>query len=110
MASRTRKTPPEAALEARRKAIDGLNLKLLRTLEARADLAVEIARTKVAAGKRVHDPARERAMIDAICEESTGTIDRDLLVPVFAAVIRGCRELAQRRTAEDAEGGAEPRA
>lgn len=96
MAERTRKRTAAEGLAARRRAMDRLNRRILRLVETRAVLAATIAREKTAAGRRVHDPAREGAMLAAVLDAASGSLEADLLAAVFKTMFRACRTQAQR--------------
>ena len=96
MAERTRKRTAAHGLRARRLAMDRLNRRILRLIEARAVLAATIAREKAADGRRVHDPAREGAMLAAVLDAASGSLEADLLTAVFKRMFSACRIQAQR--------------
>jgi 3-deoxy-7-phosphoheptulonate synthase/chorismate mutase len=76
--------------------LDAVNLELLRLLEHRARLALEVARLKQRRGLPVHDAQREREMLDALAAQSRGLLDAGDLEAVFNRIFQASRSLAQR--------------
>ena len=76
--------------------LDAVNLELLRLLEQRARLALEVARLKQRRGLPVHDAQREREMLDALAAQSRGLLDTGDLEAVFNRIFQASRSLAQR--------------
>ena len=82
-------------IDALRRRIDALDLRLLRTLEKRALAAREIRALKRAAGLPARDPRRERRMLDALLAASAGTLSpariRRFLATLLALSRPECR-------------------
>jgi 3-deoxy-7-phosphoheptulonate synthase/chorismate mutase len=76
--------------------LDAVNLELLRLLEHRARLALEVARLKQRRGLPVYDAQRERDMLDALLAQSRGVLDERELEAVFSRIFAASRSLAQR--------------
>jgi chorismate mutase len=76
--------------------LDAVNLELLRLLEHRARLALEVARLKRGRGLPVYDARRERDMLEALVAQSRGLLDARDLETVFSGIFAACRSLAQR--------------
>jgi chorismate mutase len=84
------------AIAARRRLMDALNLRLLELVERRTRLARRIGRAKAAAGLAASDPARERAMLDALLEAASGELPRRDLERIFRSVFRASRAAVLR--------------
>jgi chorismate mutase len=76
--------------------MDALNLRLLELVERRTRLARSIGRAKAAAGLAASDPARERAMLDALLEAASGELPRRDLERIFRSVFRASRAAVLR--------------
>lgn len=76
--------------------LDAVNLELLRLLEHRARLVLEVARLKQRRGLAAYDPQRERDMLDAIVSQSRGLLPAGDLEAVFSRIFLASRSLAQR--------------
>ena len=76
--------------------LDAVNLELLRLLEHRARLALEVARLKQRRGLPVYDAGRELNMLEAVVAQSRGLLDARELEAVFSRIFAACRSLAQR--------------
>lgn len=76
--------------------LDAVNLELLRLLEHRARLALEVARLKQRRGLPVCEAQRQRDMLDALLAQSRGLLDERELEAVFGGIFAASRSLAQR--------------
>jgi 3-deoxy-7-phosphoheptulonate synthase/chorismate mutase len=76
--------------------IDAVNLQLLRLLERRGDLVLEIARLKRRRGVTLLDARRELDMLENIAAQSRGLFDRNEITGVFRGIFEASRSLAQR--------------
>lgn len=90
-------TPAEIALL--RRSIDEINVELLRLLERRGALALRIMQLKKRRGLRLHDGAREAAMIAELATQSRGVFDDAEIAAMFRAVFEASRALAARMLA-----------
>lgn len=86
---------PEAIALLRRN-IDEINIELLRLLERRGALALNIMRLKNSSGLALHDRAREAAMIAELATHSRGLYDEGEIAAVFHAIFEASRALAAR--------------
>jgi chorismate mutase len=79
--------------------MDRLNARLVATLQARARLALEIARAKARAGLPAPDLARERAMLAAALAGAPAGFPRAALARLMRSVFAASRRLvvADRR-------------
>ena len=97
MASRTaRKVVPEPpSIENLRARMDEVNLKLLRLLSLRANIATEIGRLKHSDGTLVYQPAREQAVIEKMIAENQGPLTAEHIRHIYTEIISACRGLEQ---------------
>jgi chorismate mutase len=79
--------------------IDAVDEQLVRLLNVRAQLAIEIGRTKRAEGIAVHDPQREREILRLAIETSPGVLDHEALEHLFHEIVRESRRAAERALA-----------
>ncbi len=95
MAERGRGNVPES-LELRRlrARIDGLDKQIVELLNQRAELAVEVGRTKAALGRRaVHDPEREREILVRIAMANDGPMPQADLLALYRRLFAATRAL-----------------
>ena len=83
-----------------RRGIDAVNLQLLRLLQHRAELVLEIARLKQRRRITLLDAGRELDMLEGIAAQSRGPFDRNEIDSVFRAIFEASRSLAQRLIAK----------
>ncbi|HSD75718.1 MAG TPA: chorismate mutase [Steroidobacteraceae bacterium] len=79
-----------------RRGIDAVNLELLRLLERRGELVLEIARLKQRRRITLLDTGRELDMLENIAAQSRGLFDRNEITAVFRGIFEASRSLAQR--------------
>lgn len=87
-----------------RNEIDGIDRELVRLLEARMDVASDIAAYKLAHGKPVLDAEREQAKLDwvrAQCRPDTA----EHIAAVFDGIMAASRAYQERRMKENGHGG-----
>jgi chorismate mutase/prephenate dehydratase len=128
-ASPTSPTSPAnlAGLDRLRAQIDAINVKLVRLLNQRAKFAQAIGHLKQAGGAAIHQPARERAVLDKVSALNQGPLTGEHLRRIFVEIISACtalehplrvaylgpeytysHEAARMRFGSSAEFGAEP--
>jgi chorismate mutase / prephenate dehydratase len=81
------------SVEKIRAQIDAINLKLLRLLSERAELASEIGKLKRSNGADVYQPGRERKVIDRMIAENPGPLTTAQVRRIFTEIISACRAL-----------------
>jgi chorismate mutase/prephenate dehydratase len=129
LASPTSPTSPAnlAGLDRLRAQIDAINVKLVRLLNQRAKFAQAIGHLKQAGGAAIHQPARERAVLDKVSALNQGPLTGEHLRRIFVEIISACtalehplrvaylgpeytysHEAARMRFGSSAEFGAEP--
>jgi chorismate mutase / prephenate dehydratase len=80
--------------------INTLDSELLRLLNQRARLALQVGESKTASGLSLCDHTREREVIERMCELNEGPLDERAIVELFRAVIHESRRI-QSRTLEE---------
>src|SRR5688572_27286817 len=71
-----------------RRRIDGLNEEILRLLQRRAEVVMEIARVKRAHGLDGYDPAREEEMLQRVTRDLDGAFGPAEIKEVFHSIFR----------------------
>lgn len=93
--SMTRKTGLNNDLVKFRDKIDAIDAELLKLLNKRADLAVEIAHVKREANLRFHSPEREKAVLERITALNKGPFPNDALKVIFREIISASLSLEE---------------
>ncbi|HEY7379341.1 MAG TPA: chorismate mutase [Steroidobacteraceae bacterium] len=78
-----------------RESLDRINHQLLALLEQRGRLVHEVMRIKREHSLPVHDPERERRMLDALLSASSDVYPRAALERVFGSIFEVCRALGR---------------
>ncbi len=73
--------------------MDEINLKILRLVSLRANLAMEIGRLKHSNGGVVYQPVRERAIIEKMIAENQGPLSNEQVKRIYVEIISACRAL-----------------
>lgn len=73
-----------------RNRIDGIDRKILKLIEKRADLAKNIGGIKKRNGLKISDSERERKVIENVL--SSSNIDKDFLKKLFRLIIKYCKD------------------
>ena len=81
------------SIEDWRRKIDEIDQKLVDLLNERSKCAIEIGKIKRAQNLRVHDPDRERQILNRIKESNTGPLDSEGLQRLFERIIDECRQI-----------------
>jgi len=87
-----------------RKRIDLLDDVLLRILNERARLALEIGRRKVEKGLPVYDPAREKRIFARMKGDNPGPLDDGAVVRLFERVVDESRRLERIKSQGEGPG------
>ncbi|MCH7495515.1 MAG: chorismate mutase [Candidatus Marinimicrobia bacterium] len=80
-------------IEEIRKAIDSIDTDLLKLLNDRARLAIELGELKHDLGLAIYDPAREREIIEMMLDENEGPLDDNAVVGLFQRIIDESRRV-----------------
>ena len=79
-----------------RRRIDQVDDQLLRLLSVRAQLAIEIGRTKRESGLELYDPVREQEVINRVLENNPGVLAAEALTRLFREVVTESRNAEER--------------
>lgn len=88
-----KKAGAAGSVEKLRQRIDAINLKLLRLLSERAELASQVGKLKRSDGADVYQPVREREVIDQMIAQNPGPLTTAQVRRIFTEVISACRAL-----------------
>ncbi len=83
-------------IEDWREEIDAVDSEILKLINKRARLAVEVGALKAKAGVPIYDKEREQNVLDRLCEESDGLISEDAIVEIFKQIIQETRNVEVR--------------
>lgn len=75
-------------LESLRKEIENLNFSILDLLNARADIAGKLRKIKLTLNLPLHDPDREREMLEAIINYNEGPFEDETVAKIFREIFR----------------------
>jgi chorismate mutase-like protein len=79
-------------LENRRKKIDKIDQKLLSLLNQRVGIAQKIGKLKKGMGKKIHDPGREKKVLERLKGRNKGPLKEEDLGKIFEIIIKVCRK------------------
>ena len=105
---RTRATGESAELRRLRRRIDALDLRIVRLLNARAELARSVGRAKTAAGRpSIRDVEREREILLRVAMANEGPMRQPDLLALYRRLFSATRalEAADRRRPKDPRDG-----
>ena len=88
-------------IDGLRKRIDLLDDVLLRILNERARIALEIGRIKKELGLAVFDPGREKRIFSRMKADNPGPLDDEAVVRLFERVIDESRRLERNHYREE---------
>jgi chorismate mutase/prephenate dehydratase len=88
--------PRQAPLSVLRERIDRIDARLLRLLNERAAVALEVARRKERDGTRVYAPGRERSVLTRLLRGNGGPLRGRDVRAIFGEIISASRGLEQR--------------
>ncbi|MCA1850296.1 MAG: chorismate mutase, partial [Acidobacteria bacterium] len=81
--------------------IDAIDAELLRLLNKRAEIALEVGAVKRRVGASLCDHKREREVLARLCRQSTGPLDGQSVTNIFQRIIDECLQIQQRAFAPD---------
>lgn len=84
-----------------RKRINELDLRLLDLLNRRAECVIELAPLKRERKIDVHDPGRERQVLDNLRRRNQGPLSDEAVSRVFEAIMAAMRRLQKQETAAE---------
>ncbi|MDQ3129559.1 MAG: prephenate dehydratase [Acidobacteriota bacterium] len=76
--------------------IDAIDDQLLRLLNERAAIALEVGEVKRHKDTSLCDPNREREVLDRLCRQNTGPLNEQNVTNIFQRVIDECLHIQQR--------------
>ncbi len=79
-------------LKKKRKELDRINQKLLTLLNQRLRITLEIGKVKKELGKKIHDPEREREILDRLNRKNRGPLKEEDLRKIFMTIMKVCRQ------------------
>ena len=82
-----------AELQKLREDINTINDELVRLLNKRAEVAIEIGRAKQ--GAAIYDPVREQAVLDAVVASNEGPLADRPIQAIFKEIIAACRAIQE---------------
>ncbi len=82
-------------LEKSRKDIDSIDDQIIKLLNKRATLALEVGKEKRKEKKAVFDPGREREIIRKLIEENKGLFPKEAVESVFSEIFSASRQLQE---------------
>ena len=94
--------PVDSAVRRLRERIDRVNREVLRIVQERGSLIVEMAALKDELGLDSYDPRREAAMMRELTAGGEGPFSREELVAIFRALFAASLELERRSRASAA--------
>jgi len=83
-------------LVALREQIDKIDSELVRLLNKRATIALEIGETKWNSGHTIQDSERENFVINAVVSVNNGPLPDSVIRKIFTEIITACRELQNK--------------
>jgi chorismate mutase/prephenate dehydratase len=94
--SRAAPSPDGAVkLEALRQRIDEIDSNILRELNERARVVLEVGALKRATGAPIYAPEREQQIVERLARENEGPFPEEGLAPVFREIVSATRSLEQ---------------
>jgi chorismate mutase/prephenate dehydratase len=93
------------SIEDWRAEINALDSELLRLLNKRARLALNVGESKQASGVSLCDHTREREVIERMCAVNQGPLDDRAVVELFRAIIHESRRLQTRAAKQEMAAG-----
>lgn len=91
----------EAELEALRERIDTIDEQILRLVQERVRIVLEVGAYKRARGVSVYDPERERAMLERLASQAREPLDRGTVRRIFERLIDESRRLEHHMVDSD---------
>lgn len=80
-------------LEEWREEIDSIDKEILRLINKRARMALEVGALKIKAELPIYDREREQKVIENLCAENEGPLSCDAVIRIFRRIIQETRTL-----------------
>jgi len=90
------------SIEDWRAEINTIDDEILRLLNKRAQLAVEVGQSKKRSGFALCDPTREKEVVERACRANQGPLDEKAIAELFGCIIRESRRV-EAQAMEQAE-------
>ena len=81
------------AIDGWRERINAIDAQLLELLNERARCAIEVGKVKMERGMKIHNPERERFVINRLKEMNMGPLDNGAVERLFRKIIEECRRI-----------------
>jgi len=78
-------------LKKNREALDFLDRKLLTLLNQRLRITLRIGKIKKRVGKKIHDPKREKEILERLQRKNKGPLNEEDLKKIFGTIMKVCR-------------------
>ena len=76
----------------KRKELDLINQKMLRLLNQRLRISLEIGKVKKEMGKKIQDTEREKEILDKLKRKNRGPLKEEDLRKIFTTIMKVCRQ------------------
>lgn len=90
-------------IESLRKQIDEIDNSVLKLLNVRASLAIEIGKLKKDLNQQVYDPVREKEILRRLISENNGPLDSKIIKTLFERIIDESRGIERKVIEENNE-------
>ncbi len=81
------------AIDGWRERINAIDAQLLEILNERARCAIEIGKIKTERGMKIHNPERERFVLNRLKDLNKGPLDNGAIERLFKKIIEECRRI-----------------
>lgn len=81
------------AIDGWRERINAIDAQLLELLNERARCAIEVGKVKMERGMKIHNPERERFVINRLKDMNMGPLDNGAVERLFRKIIEECRRI-----------------
>lgn len=81
------------SIESLRQKIDKIDLEILKLLQQRAKIVIEIGKIKYQQNLPIYSAQREREIISNLHKQNVGPMNNDSIKNIFGAIIREGRDL-----------------
>ncbi|MFC1493125.1 chorismate mutase [candidate division KSB1 bacterium] len=90
-------------IQSIRKQIDEIDNSVLKLLNVRASLAIEIGKIKKELNEQVYDPTREKEILNRLISENNGPLDSKIIKTLFERIIDESRGIERKVIEENNE-------
>ncbi|MBC8185765.1 chorismate mutase [candidate division KSB1 bacterium] len=89
------------SIDELRKKVDQINREILKLLQRRGELALEIGKVKDKSKQPVYDYTREAKIIEDLLGRNEGPLQDESIRNIFEAIIRECRNLQENNLGKE---------